>query len=54
MLIKNVSSNLAPADISGHSFEDRNPAEMKGPYANDVELAEQLWDVSEGLVSEWL
>jgi len=41
-------------DVSAYYFEDCNPSEMKGPYANDMELAAKLWDVSEELVSEWL
>jgi len=40
--------------VSGYYFEDCNPSEMKGPYANDVELAAKLWDVSEQLVKPYL
>jgi len=49
-----VATNPSLANVSGYYFEDSNPVELKGPYANDRELAAQLWDVSEGLVSEWL
>jgi WW domain-containing oxidoreductase len=41
-------------DVSAYYFEDCNPSEMKGAYANDMELAAKLWDVSEELVSDWL
>jgi NAD(P)-dependent dehydrogenase (short-subunit alcohol dehydrogenase family) len=40
--------------VSGYYFEDCNPSEMKGPYANDAVLAGQLWDVSEQLVRPYL
>ena len=40
--------------VSGYYFEDCNPSEMKGPYANDTELAAKLWDVSEQLVKPYL
>jgi NAD(P)-dependent dehydrogenase (short-subunit alcohol dehydrogenase family) len=41
-------------NVSGYYFEDCNPAEMKGPYANDMVLAAQLWDVSAELVKDYL
>ena len=41
-------------DVSGYYFEDCNPSEMKGPYANDMALAAQLWDVSEELLQDYL
>jgi NAD(P)-dependent dehydrogenase (short-subunit alcohol dehydrogenase family) len=47
-----IDSRLANA--SGYYFSDCNPEELKGDYARDAALGEQLWDVSEGLVSEWL
>jgi NAD(P)-dependent dehydrogenase (short-subunit alcohol dehydrogenase family) len=40
--------------VSGFYFEDCNPSETKGPYANDAALAEQLWSVSEELVKPYL
>jgi NAD(P)-dependent dehydrogenase (short-subunit alcohol dehydrogenase family) len=40
--------------VSGYYFGDCNPEELKGDYARDAALAAKLWDVSEGLVSEWL
>jgi len=40
--------------VSGYYFEDCNPSEMKGPYANDAALAAKLWDVSEELVKPYL
>jgi NAD(P)-dependent dehydrogenase (short-subunit alcohol dehydrogenase family) len=42
------------AGVSGYYFGDCNPVKRKGLYATDAALAEQLWDVSEELVSEWL
>lgn len=41
-------------DVSGYYFEDCNPSEMKGPYANNMTLAAQLWDVSEELLQDYL
>ncbi len=40
--------------VTGYYFEDCNPSEMKGPHAENVALAGQLWDVSEQLVAPWL
>lgn len=42
------------AGVSGYYFEDCNPAKLKGEYASNAELARQLWDVSDELVSRWL
>jgi NAD(P)-dependent dehydrogenase (short-subunit alcohol dehydrogenase family) len=41
-------------DVSGYYFSDCNPEERKGAYANNSELAAQLWDVSQELVSPYL
>jgi len=40
--------------VSGYYFEDCNPVELTGPHARNPELATQLWDVSEQLVSAYL
>lgn len=42
------------ANVSGYFFEDCNPVELKGDYAQDAELATRLWTVSEQLVEPWL
>ncbi len=42
------------AGVSGYYFEDCNPVQMQGENANSVELAEQLWEVSEEIVKPWL
>jgi NAD(P)-dependent dehydrogenase (short-subunit alcohol dehydrogenase family) len=47
-----IDSRLA--GVSGYYFEDCNPSQMKGDYADNAELALQLWDVSEELVANWL
>jgi hypothetical protein len=40
--------------VSGYYFSDCNPEERTGAYANNAELAAQLWDVSEQLVEPYL
>ena len=40
--------------VSGFYFEDCNPSAMKGNHANDPVLAQNLWNVSAELVSDWL
>jgi NAD(P)-dependent dehydrogenase (short-subunit alcohol dehydrogenase family) len=49
-----VAIDTRLADASGYYFEDCNPSEMKGANASDMELASQLWDVSEQLVRAYL
>ena len=40
--------------VSGFYFEDCNPVDLQGEYANNPELSRQLWDVSADLVRRWL
>ena len=48
-----VATNPSLANVSGYYFGDCNPEELKGPYATDQVLAEQLWDVSAELVQDY-
>jgi len=48
-----VAADPRLANVSGYYFEDCNPVELKGPYATDSALAQQLWQVSEELVSSY-
>lgn len=48
-----VAADPRLANVSGYYFEDCNPVALKAPYATDPALAQQLWQVSEELVSSY-
>jgi NAD(P)-dependent dehydrogenase (short-subunit alcohol dehydrogenase family) len=49
-----VATDPRLANVSGYYFEDCNPAELRGDYANDAALAEKLWQISAQLVQPFL
>jgi NAD(P)-dependent dehydrogenase (short-subunit alcohol dehydrogenase family) len=49
-----VATDPRLANVSGFYFEDCNPVELRGDYANDPALATRLWQVSEDLVQRFL